>query len=57
MQYPTNRARILSHLKGMDGTATAREIAKALDLPCKAVQDALTVLHHMERVTRTGRKF
>lgn len=57
MQHPTNRARLLCYLNGMDGTATAREIAEALDLPCKAVKDALIVLHHMERVTRTGRKF
>jgi predicted ArsR family transcriptional regulator len=57
MQYSTNRARILCHLKGMGGTATAREIAEGLDLPCKAVQDALAVLHHMKQVTRTGRKF
>ena len=57
MRHSTNRARILCHLKDMDGTATAREIAEALDLPVKSVQDALTVLHHMERVTRIGRKF
>ena len=53
----TYRARILCHLKRIEGTATARDIAAAIDVPCKPVQDALNALHSMEQVARTGRKF
>lgn len=53
----THRTQILVYLDGLEGTLTEREIADALDLPCKVVQDALDALLRLERVSRSRRKF
>lgn len=51
------RQAIIQHLDACDVYLPAREIAVSLNLPYKAVVDALNALHNQGRVARRGRKF